>query len=177
MATKRAAGTKGLKTGDLVVYDDGRRPSFEAIVINIVSNQRAEIQALEDIDDDFNRKTSSIVPRRFMKIIPIYSQISPRVPIKGNPLGTARQEVFPESVLPEEIYVVLYAEEDYTNTADIHEIASFTSKKQAKKFARDKQVIEDYGPEDNITVMTFRLFGPNTSIEEVKQALNIPYKE
>ena len=59
--------TRGLKAGDIVVYDDHNK-NFKAKVIKVTSSQKAQIKPLTDVDDTFN--TSNIINtyRSFMKI-------------------------------------------------------------------------------------------------------------
>ena len=59
--------TRGLKSGDIVIYDDGNR-NFKAKVIKVSSNQKAQIRPLINVDDMFNTNNVINTYRSFMKM-------------------------------------------------------------------------------------------------------------
>ena len=59
--------TKGLKSGDLIAYDDGQR-QFTAIIINVTSTQKAQVRPLIYVDNIFNPTRIINTYRKFMMI-------------------------------------------------------------------------------------------------------------
>jgi hypothetical protein len=59
--------TKGLKSGDLIIYNDGYT-QFPAFIISITSTQKAQIKPLIDVNETFNTKYIINTYRKFMTI-------------------------------------------------------------------------------------------------------------
>jgi len=57
----------GLKTGDIIIYDDGHTPIFRAVVVNVTSSTKAQIRALKDVDDIFTTNRIINTYKRYMK--------------------------------------------------------------------------------------------------------------
>ena len=56
-----------LKKGDVIVYNDGHTPIFQAIIVNITSTTKAQIRALKDVDNIFTTNRIINTYRRYMK--------------------------------------------------------------------------------------------------------------
>ena len=68
MSKVRVSPTQGLKAGDIVDYDDGKR-QFRATVIKVTATTKAQIKPHSDVDDIFNSKNIINTYRLSMKIV------------------------------------------------------------------------------------------------------------